>query len=248
MARVLVLAGTTEATELATELEAHGTEVISSFAGVTSTRRSRPGRIRTGGFGGVAGLEQYLTDEGIDALVDATHPFAARMPFNAARAAAAVGVPRCRVLRPPWLPTVGDRWVSVPDLAAAHDAVHSLGARTVFLSTGRQSIGPFASDTDLQLVVRSIEPPEGLPSSAAVVLSRGPFNVDDECQLLQSHAVDVVVTKNSGGDATAAKLVAARQLQLPVVMIERPPQPNGPIVETVDLALSWLTTVICRRA
>ncbi|MFV0523338.1 MAG: cobalt-precorrin-6A reductase [Acidimicrobiales bacterium] len=243
MSRVLLLAGTTEATALAEWLVPAGFDVISSLAGVTRTPRPRPGRLRTGGFGGTPGLERYLRDEGVDVLIDATHPFATQMPFHAARAADRVGVPRCRVLRPAWEVTDEDRWVPARDLTAAFDAVLALGARRVFLTTGRQSIGPFATSPELDLLVRAIEAPEILPASAIVVLERGPFGVDAEVSLMRSHAVDAVVTKNSGGDATAAKLVAARRLGVPVVMIERPSQPGGIIVSSVDDALRWLAAI-----
>jgi precorrin-6A/cobalt-precorrin-6A reductase len=243
MARVLLLAGTTEATSLAERLVPAGFDVISSLAGVTRTPRPRPGRVRTGGFGGTAGLERYLRDQAVDVIIDATHPFASNMPFHAARAAERVGVPRCRVLRPAWKVTDGDRWVQARDLTAAFDAVVALGARRVFLTTGRQSIGPFATSSGFDLVVRAIEAPEILPSFAVVVLDRGPFGIDDELSLMAAYAVDAVVTKNSGSEATAAKLVAARRLGLPVVMIERPPQPRGIVVSSVHEALAWLTAI-----
>ncbi len=240
MTRVLLLAGTTEASDLARRLAAEGIDVISSLAGVTRAPAPRPGRVRSGGFGGAAGLRRYLAEERIDALIDATHPFAATMPFHAAAAAGALGVPRCRVLRAPWSAQDGDRWIAVPDLARAHDAVHALGARRVLLTTGRQSIGAFATCPTVDLVVRAIEAPAGLPAGAIVLLERGPFRLADERRLLLEERVEVVVTKNSGGTATAAKLAAAREIGVPVVMIERPPQPPGTIVATAGDALRWL--------
>jgi precorrin-6A/cobalt-precorrin-6A reductase len=240
VARVLLLAGTTEATVLAERLDRAGYEVISSLAGVTRTPRTRPGSVRVGGFGGAAGLAQFLRIESIDAVIDATHPFAARMPFHAAHAAVSVGIIRCRVLRAPWVQSGGDRWIPVSSSAEAPDAVRRLGARRVLLTMGRQSATVFADADDLELVARSIEVPTGLPPTTTIVLDRGPFDVDAEVRLLSEHRIDVLVTKNSGGAAVSAKLTAARVLGLPVVMISRPPQPDGTLVETVDQAMSWL--------
>lgn len=243
MTRVLLLAGTTEASLLAERMDAAGIEVTSSLAGVTAAPRHRPGRVRAGGFGGVDGLARFLHGEGIDVLIDATHPFAARMPFHAHAAATAVGVPHCRVLRPPWRPTPADRWVDVASIDGAPGAVRALGARRVLLTVGRQSGVAFGAVADLEIVARSIEAPAGLPRQATVVLDRGPFALDDERRLLVEHRIDVVVAKNSGGHATSAKLVAARELGVPVVMVGRPPQPRGVTVETVDDAVAWLQTV-----
>lgn len=240
MTRVLLLAGTTEATELAERLDDVGVEVISSFAGVTRERRPRPGRLRLGGYGGAIGLADYIRLESVDIVVDATHPFAAQMPFHVAAAADATGIERCRVLRPAWVAGDNDRWTSVVDLAAAPAAVRALGARRVLLTTGRQGSSVFGSCDDLELVVRSIEAPIGLPDSATIVLDRGPFDVDAELALMRRHGIDVVVAKNAGSDATAAKLVAARRLGLPVVMIDRPAQPDGHVVATVAEAMAWV--------
>jgi precorrin-6A/cobalt-precorrin-6A reductase len=244
VSRVLVLAGTTEASTLAERLAAAGVDVTSSLAGVTTHPRPRPGRVRVGGFGGAVGLAEFLRVERVDALIDATHPFAAQMPFNAATAAGAAGVPRCRVLRPAWVAGADDRWMPVPTLDAAREAVRRLGARRVLLTVGRQSARAFADGVDVTLVVRAIEPPTDLPPSAHVVLDRGPFDLDAERRLLAEHRIDALVTKNSGGDATSAKLVAARLAGIPVVMVERPPQPAGPVARTVDEALSWLRSCV----
>jgi precorrin-6A/cobalt-precorrin-6A reductase len=244
MTRVLILAGTSEATELARRLAgeyARGKlEVISSFAGVTRAPVDRPGYVRSGGFGGVDGLARYLVDEAVDVLVDATHPFAATMPFNAAAAAERVGTAYCRLLRPPWVESAGDRWIPVSSSAQAPDAVRRLGVRRVLLTIGRQGAAAFADADDLELVARSIEAPTGLPATTTIVLDRGPFDVDAELRLLSEHRIDVLVSKNSGGAAVSAKLTAARLLGLPVVIINRPPQPDGTLVETVDEAMSWL--------
>ncbi|MFP5488595.1 MAG: cobalt-precorrin-6A reductase [Acidimicrobiia bacterium] len=240
MARVLLLAGTAEATALAERLHAAAFDVVSSLAGVTRQPRPRPGRVRVGGFGGVPGLVRYLRDEAIEFLIDATHPFAAQMPFNAARAAEAVGIGRCRVVRPPWVESAGDRWTTVRTVEDAPAAVRRLGAQRVLLTVGHQSAASFASAHDLELVTRSIEPPDGLTTTTTIVLDRGPFDVDAEIRLLTEHRIEALVAKNSGGDATSAKLTAARVLGVPVVMVARPPQPDGPVAETVEEALSWL--------
>jgi precorrin-6A/cobalt-precorrin-6A reductase len=236
---VLVLAGTTEATELAGRLTAEGHDVTSSLAGVTRHPVARPGRVRRGGFGGTAGLTRYLTDEGVQQLVDATHPFAAVMPFHAAEAAASTGVAHCRLLRPPWSPPAGDHWHDTRTLAAAAEALPALGAERVFLALGRQSLQPFVGSSGLWFLVRAIEPLDAVLPDAEVVLDRGPFDVDDEVALLSRHHVDTVVTKNSGGTAAEAKLVAARRLGLRVVMVRRPPQPAVETVATVEAAVAW---------
>jgi precorrin-6A/cobalt-precorrin-6A reductase len=194
-----------------------------------------------GGFGGTAGLAAYLRDEGVDVLVDATHPFAAVMRWHAAEAAASTGVPRVRVERPPWVAVEGDRWVRVPDLAGAAAAVTAGGHRRVLLTTGRTELAPFAGCAGVHLVVRSIEPPDPQPlPDAEVVLDRGPFTVAGERALMVDRGIDAVVTKDSGGSATAAKLVAARSLGLPVVVVDRPPSPDGPQVATAAEALAWV--------
>lgn len=237
---MLVLAGTTEATDLARALVTDGIEVISSLAGVTATPVARPGRVRTGGFGDVDGLRDFLLRERIDALIDATHPFAAQMPHHAAAAATAANVPIVRLLRPPWMPRDGDQWIDVADLASAAEALGPIGATTVLLTVGRRSLGPFRACTGMQFVVRSIDAPDDLPPGATLVCARGPFTFEDELRLLQEHEIDVVVAKNAGGDATRAKLDAARELELPVVMVRRPPQPAIPQVSDVDSARCWL--------
>ena len=194
-----------------------------------------------GGFGGTAGLAAFLRDEGVDVLVDATHPFAAVMRWHAADAAAEVGVPRLRLERPPWVAVAGDRWVRVPDLAGAAAAVTAGGFRRVLLTTGRTELAPFAACPGVRVVVRSIEPPDPQPlADAEVVLDRGPFTVEGERSLMAGRGIDAVVTKDSGGSATAAKLVAARELGLPVVVVDRPPSPGGPTAATVGEALAWV--------
>ena len=244
--RVLILGGTSEAAALARALaDRPGLDVTTSFAGRTAAPRAAAGRTRVGGFGGPEGLAAHLRSERVDALVDATHPFAARMRWHAAAAAAATGTPRIRLERPPWQQTRGDRWVVVPDLAAAARAVTAGGHRRVLLTTGRTELAPFAACAGVWFLVRSIEPPDSQPlPDAEVLLDRGPFTVDGERRLLADRGIDAVVTKNSGGTAVGAKLVAARELGLPVIVVDRPPNPPGPLARTVDAALAWLDDVL----
>jgi precorrin-6A/cobalt-precorrin-6A reductase len=238
--RVLVLGGTTEARELADALAAEPDpigvlpriSVTTSLAGRTRDPRLPAGTVRTGGFGGVEGLVGALAE--IDLLVDATHPFAARITAHAAAATARTGTPLVVLRRPGWVEGPGDDWRRVPTTGAAAAAV--VGFRRVFLAIGRQGVGEFL-DVDVCLV-RAIEAPETLPARSELVLARGPFALDDERALLRRHRVDVVVAKDSGG-ATEAKLVAARELGVPVVLIDRPPVPDGVrVVEDVAGALA----------
>ncbi len=239
---VLLLGGTTEALALSERLggDARCT-LISSLAGRTVAHRLPPGRVRVGGFGGAAGLEAYLKAENIGLVVDATHPFAATISRHAAAACAAVGIPRLQVLRPAWHPSPDDRWLAVPDMAAAAAALPAL-ATTAFLAVGRQELAAFAGVTGIHLVVRMIEAPsEPLPlPDYSVILARGPYALADEQELFSRLGIGVVVSKNSGGEATRAKLDAARALKIPVIMVERPEAPPGPRVETADQALAWI--------
>jgi len=246
--RVLVLGGTTEAAELVRRLAAADRpplDVTMSLAGRTSMLPDLPGGMRVGGFGGVDGLRRHLDDTAVDAVVDATHPFAARMPWHAEAACTAAGRPRLRLLRPAWTPEPADRWHPVADLEAAADALRAIGARRAFLTTGRQELAPFARMDGTWFLVRSIEAPaaDELPPGE-VVLARGPFDVEDEQALMAQHRIDAVVTKNSGAAATHAKLVAARRLGLPVVMVDRPPTPLDPLATTVAAAVAWLDDVL----
>lgn len=223
---VLVLGGTTEARRLATELAARpGVRVTTSLAGRVSRPGALDGDVRVGGFGGVDGLARWLREHRVDAVVDATHPFAAAITANAARAAAATGIPAVVLRRPGWTPGPDDRWHWVGSLPEAAALLPSLGRR-VFLTTGRLGLAAFAHLSELHFLVRTVEPPEPpMPQDMEVLLTRGPFTPDDEQALLRAHRVDVLVTKDSGGEATAAKLTAARDLALPVVVVRRPPLP-----------------------
>ncbi|MET7295641.1 cobalt-precorrin-6A reductase [Streptomyces griseoloalbus] len=225
---VLVLGGTTEARELATELTARpGTRVTTSLAGRVTRPGAVAGEVRVGGFGGARGLAHWLREQRVDAVVDATHPFAETITANAARATTATGLPLVVLRRPGWRPGPRDRWHPVPSLQAAADLLPGLGHR-VLLTTGRLGLAAFAHLTELRFVVRSVEPPQPpMPPHTHVLLARGPFTVADETVVLRDHHVDVLVTKDSGGSATSAKLTAARDLGLPVVVVRRPPLPDG---------------------
>ena len=237
--KVLLLGGTAEARRLAEALTAGGVDVLSSLAGRTADPVLPPGEVRIGGFGGAEGLADWLRAHPVRALVDATHPFAAAMTAHAAQAATATGTPGLRLQRPGWREQPGDDWRWVDSLEAAASAV--AGFAHVFLTTGRMSLGAFAGLRQ-EVLVRSVDPPEPpLPPRTTVVLERGPFTVDDELALMREHAVDVVVTKDSGSSLTQAKLTAARELGIPVVLVRRPPLPDGmPVVETVEEALDWV--------
>ena len=237
--RVLILGGTGEARRLATALVDDGVEVLSSLAGRVAEPLLPPGEVRVGGFGGAAGLAAWLRADPVMAVVDATHPFAATMTASAAEAAGVTGTPLLRLQRPGWRPQPGDDWRWVDSLEAAADAVTGFGS--VFLTTGRKSLDAFAG-LPARCLVRSVDAPSPpLPVRTTVVLARGPFTVDEELALLREHRVDVVVTKDSGGGMTAAKLAAARELGLPVVIVRRPPLPAGvPAVGTVAEAMAWL--------
>ncbi len=246
MTGVLILGGTTEGRELAAAATARGLPVISSLAGRVSNPQLPVGEVRIGGFGGVDGLVDYLRERQLTALVDATHPFAAGMTGHAAQAARRTGVPLLVLRRPAWTPVAGDRWHVVPDLAAAAAAVTALTGLDgrVLLTTGRQGVAAFAG-LPQRFWLRAVEPPrpDDVPARYELLLDRGPFDLDGERALLRRLAIDVLVTKNSGGPMTAAKLTAARELALPVVMVARPPLPAGvTVVHDVPAALDWLTT------
>ena len=247
--RVLLLGGTTEASALAAELGGDSrTELILSLAGRTAHPRVADGQqLRVGGFGGVDGLASYLIQESVDLVVDATHPFAARMPFNAAHACQQAGVPLLKLYRAAWSPGRGDRWTHVADLDGAAAMLVERGARRVLLTTGRQELDAFRAVRGITFVVRSIEPPDLRGFDAATtVLGRGPFDVDDERALLRAQRIDTLVTKNSGGSATAAKLEAARDLGIEVVMVDRPPLPAVALTDRVADARDWINRQVSR--
>ena len=242
--RILILGGTAEAAALARSLtdDYHDRmEVTTSLAGRTRTPAALPGNIRRGGFGGAQPLAAYLRDQQIAAVIDATHPFAAQISANAAIACEIAGVPRLVVSRPCWSPVPGDDWVSFDTVEAAADGLTRFGRRA-FLTVGVQELAAFAAVADIWFLVRLIEVPDAplpLPNSK-IITGRGPFSVVRERELMESHHIDVLVTKASGGAATAAKLEAARLLRLPVVMVRRPPALVGATVDNVAGAVEWV--------
>jgi precorrin-6A/cobalt-precorrin-6A reductase len=238
--RVLILGGTGEARELAAELVAAGTAVLSSLAGRVRQPRLPDGPERVGGFGGADGLTGFLGAEGITHVIDATHPFAGVITTNAATAALAAGVPRLVLRRPEW--ETDPSWETAGDVREAAEAVRAWPGDGVFLTTGRRDLGAFAADDGHRFLVRTIDPPEGaVPRSMTLLLDRGPYTVAGESALLRDHRIGLLVTKNSGGQATAAKLRAARDLGVQVMMVRRPPLPSGSIVvATVPEALRWV--------
>jgi precorrin-6A/cobalt-precorrin-6A reductase len=242
MKRLLILGGTGEAIELARQaVILPGLEVITTLAGRTHTPQAVAGNLRIGGFGGEAGLEAYLQAEQIDLLIDATHPFAAQISWNAAGAAMKVGIPWLMLIRPEWERLPQDDWIEVERIEAAVMAIPA-GAKRIFLTIGRQQLALFDSLTDKWCLMRSIDPPDSgiLLPPGEVLLDRGPFSLEQELKLLGDYRIDAIVSKNSGGDATYAKIIAARELGLPVVMVQRPIVPEGDIVADVSGAIKWL--------
>ncbi|OAP37931.1 cobalt-precorrin-6A reductase [Sinorhizobium glycinis] len=247
--RILILGGTTEARQLAGSLAADGRyDAAISLAGRTADPRPQPLPTRAGGFGGAEGLAVFLELEKVSLLVDATHPFAARISHNAAAAAAATGTPLFALRRPAWDARPGDRWTRVASVA---EAVSALGAapRRVFLAIGRQEAFHFEKAPQHSYIVRSVDPvtpPLNLPDATAI-LAHGPFAEADEATLLGEHHIDVIVAKNSGGTATYGKIAAARKLGLDVVMVERHKPVDVPSVSNCDEALErihqWLSPV-----
>jgi precorrin-6A/cobalt-precorrin-6A reductase len=237
---ILVLGGTAEARRLAAVLHGSGIAVVSSLAGRVANPRLPAGRVRVGGFGGPEGLAAWLREHGVAAVIDATHPFAERISASAAQASPAAGVPLLRLERPGWNERPGDRWQRVPDLAAAAALAPLLGSR-VLLTTGRQGLAAFAGVAGCWFLVRCVDEPQTpLPPRHELVLARGPYSVDAELALIERHAIDVVVTKDSGGALTEAKLDAARERGLPVIVVERPPRAGAETVTTVAAAVRWV--------
>jgi precorrin-6A/cobalt-precorrin-6A reductase len=257
---VLVLGGTAEARALAAGLAGGpGLRVISSLAGRVHNPALPEGEVRVGGFGGVDGLARWARAEKVAAVVDATHPFAETISAHAAAACAQTGLPLLRLLRPGWEAQVGDDWRDAPSLADAAAMLPALGTR-VFLTTGRQGLAAFAGLDRLWFLIRCVDPPSGpRPARREVLLARGPYTAEAELALMRRFAIDVLVTKNSGGPLTAGKLSAAKDLGIPVVMVRRPAAAAAPPVPastapastasgtavpasaaTVDDAVSWV--------
>ncbi|MDE1150184.1 MAG: cobalt-precorrin-6A reductase [Azospirillaceae bacterium] len=237
--RVLVLGGTTEARELAGLLATDGRfDATLSLAGRTRTPAAQPLPTRVGGFGGAEGLAAYLRDQGFQAVIDATHPFAAQISRNAEVACAQAGVPLAVLTRQPWTPEEGDDWLMVPNIDEAATAVACL-PYAVFLTVGRQELEPFL-EMSHRFLVRAVDPPDALPENTDLILDRGPYTVEAETRLMRQHGTGILITKNSGGTATAAKLAAARALGVQVIMVERPPAGSAPRFYAASDVMAWL--------
>ena len=218
-----------------------GLDAVYSYAGRTDTPRPQPLPTRTGGFGGIDGLARYLHDARISHVVDATHPFAATMSRNAVAACAATGTMLCALERPEWVAEPGDRWQRVADLDAARAALPDAPAR-IFLAIGRQHLDAFASAPCHHYLLRLVDPPRApLPlPQATVVIDRGPFDRARDRDLLRTHRIDLIVAKNAGGEGARAKLMAARDLSLPVLMVDRPAIPPRTRATTPGDVLRWI--------
>ncbi len=243
-AHLLILGGTAEARALAQAAVVRfepRLRVTTSLAGRTRDTAALSGAVRRGGFGGAEGLAAYLRDAQVDFAIDATHPFATRISAAAVAACQRLGRPLLALARPAWIEEEGDRWIEVADAAEAAARLPGLGRR-VLLTIGRRDLAVFAALSDIHFIVRLIEPPIApLPlRSCDIILARGPFTAAEEKLTMAAHAIEVLVTKASGGAAMAGKLAAARELGIPVIMLRRPPQSGCESVERVDEALSWI--------
>jgi precorrin-6A/cobalt-precorrin-6A reductase len=240
MTRILILGGTGDAAELAAKVSIiPGIEVITSLAGRTRQPATLVGPVRVGGFGGGSGLAVYLREERINLLIDATHPFAAQMSWNAATAATEVGIPYLILVRPAWTKMAGDEWIEVESVEAAVKAIPTT-AKRVFLTIGRQQLAPFAALTETWFLMRAIDPPDVTIPYGKLLLDRGPFNLASERKLLRDYQIQAIVSKNSGGEATYPKIIAARELGIPIVMVQRQVFPPGEQVADVESAVAWL--------
>ena len=239
-----MLGGTGEARALAAGLVARGVAVTSSLAGRVANPRLPAGEVRIGGFGGPDGLARWLTEHGTRAVVDATHPFARRIGASAVSGTQRADVPLLRLQRPGWQQGPGDDWHWVGTLDEAAGLVEELGDR-IFLTSGRQGLSAFARCTRPWFLARCVDPPEPpLPPRLEILLDRGPYTVDGETALLREHRIDVLVTKDSGGEMTTAKLVAARRAGVPVIVVRRPQRPPAHTVADVDAALRWVSAIL----
>ena len=239
--RALLLGGTGDANQLASALARKGIDAIYSYAGRTQIPLGHTLPTRIGGFDGTAGLADFIRSERITHVIDATHPFATEMSRHAVEACATVCIPLLALERSPWTRLTGDKWIDVPDIIAAVAALPDERTR-VFLAIGRQHIAPFAAKPQHAYTLRFVDAPgPGLPlPNSEVIVSRGPFTLEGDRELLASRRVDLLVTRNSGGSGARAKIDAARELGIPVIMIARPALPERPRVESVQETMAWL--------
>ena len=244
MKKILILGGTGDAVKLAAKLATvPEIEVISSLAGRTRKPAALVGQVRIGGFGGATGLANYLQENSIDILIDATHPCAGQITCNGAIASQLANIPHLMLVRPEWEKVTGDNWIEVESVEAAAQAIPELVKR-VFITSGRQQLEPFLQRSHIWYLMRSIDPPDVELLNSKVLLDRGPFNLEQERKLLQDYQIEAIVSKNSGGSATYAKIVAARELGIPVVMVQRPARPEGEKVSDIEEAIAWLSSHI----
>ena len=246
--RALILGGIADASLLAAEIARAGIDAVYSYGGRTRTPADQPLPTRIGGFGGVSGLADYISRERITHVIDATHPFAAEMSRHAIAACAAAGTPLIALERAPWAKAPDDNWIEVVDVNAAVAALPEARAN-VFLAIGRQHIAPFAAKPQHAYTLRFVDPPEvPLPFAADVIVSRGPFTIDGELEMMRMRGIAWIVARNSGGDGARAKIDAARLLGLPVIMISRPNLPERKRVESVAEVMQWLGHRTCLGA
>lgn len=219
-----------------------------SYGGRTRAPADQPLPTRIGGFGGVSGLADYIRRENVTHVIDATHPFAAEMSRNAVVACAETGTPLIALERAPWAKEPGDNWIEIADVSAAVAALPE-AAENVFLAIGRQHIAPFATKPQHAYTLRFVDPPDApLPFAADVIVSRGPFTLEGELEMMRARGITWIVARNSGGDGARAKIDAARRLGLPVVMISRPQLPERLRAESVDEIMQWLSHRTCLGA
>jgi len=237
---LLILGGTTEASALARVVASRGIRAVFSYAGRVGAPRAQPLPVRVGGFGGVDGLVAYLRANAITHVIDATHPFAAQMSSHAVQACNIVGIPLAALTRPAWVPTKDDQWRDVADMDAAVAALEGAPKR-VFLALGRMHLAEFAAQSQHHYLLRLIDAPDATPlPNCEVVVARGPFNVEGDIALMRHHKTELVVCKNAGGSGARAKLDAARNLGLPVLMIARPVLPQRTEMTNPAEVLQWL--------
>jgi precorrin-6A/cobalt-precorrin-6A reductase len=241
MQNILVLGGTIEATRLVAELASLGLPTTLSYAGRVERPKPQPVPVRVGGFGGAEGLASYLRAHAITHLIDATHPFAAQISHNALLAAQATGTPLLALTRPPWHPSLGDKWQHMPDIPTAVEAL-SGPPRRILLALGRMHLAAFARQPQHHYLLRLVDPPEAPPPlpDHHITLDRGPFDAASDEALIRAHRIDLVVSKNAGGSGAQAKLIAARSLGLPVLMIDRPALPERREAHDIPTAIDWL--------
>ncbi|MDE0209557.1 MAG: cobalt-precorrin-6A reductase [Boseongicola sp.] len=247
-ANLLILGGSAEASALAAHVAALGLRATFSYAGRVAKPIAQPLPTRVGGFGGATGLVDYLKDHSVTHLIDATNPFAAQISRNAVAACATAGVPLIALARPPWTPRPGDRWTRVPDTVGAAKSIGST-PRRVFLAIGRTEVPVFEVAPQHHYLLRFVDIPKERPTLPRhdVIVDRGPFAEATERNLLESHRIDLLVSRNAGGEGARAKIDAARELGLPILMIDRPNPPQRREAGTVEEVLDWIAHSVTDR-